>query len=938
MRNRTVLLGLLGTAASMAMSVSGAVAQTRPTPTDGSAPRNGSEATGAEDQQAADIIVTGIRGSVISSINAKKNLAVVADVISAEDIGKFPDRNLAESLQRITGVQITREAGEGKFVSVRGLPPEFNLITLDGHYLADASIDQLTQQSDRRFDFSILPADFIQALEVYKSPQADLDEGGVSSTINVKTLRPLELGRPIASLSAEGQYEGNSRKWAPKITGVVSRKFLDGRLGIALSAVYDRRKYSEFSTTSGQLNPITLTAGQIGAGVPLTAGRQYLMVDSIGRQRSDQTRTRKTFAATVQYEPVDNLRFTVQGLYADFKNDSRTASFTSRPYFGLIYSGAPVTKAAVDSSGVITSLETTDSAIELQGFQQTERRKIKSGSADMTFDDGITFARLRGAYSEADATSTGIGMDNFIWGALTGSAVPGGYVMDPSNPVVRIVLPGGIPSLNQFGNNYIGDNLLRRTDKSFELQGDFARELNLGFVRRIKFGAKVGARTRTNSSEFYQDLSVRLAGGPSVQNLGRFASGMVDASMDAYSGSDLNFTNFTRVDPQLFLATCCGGSFSTWQQQVIAGQASGIGPRSIRVNESLRYAVQEDTQAAYAMIDFGTSDRAITGNLGVRVVNTDQEVTAVGVDLANIQPSSSPLIPPVIPASGPLTINRSYLNVLPSFNVSWGLEDRKFLVRAAVAKVLSRPNLDFLVPRYSVDTSRTPFSISGGNPDLRPYHAWQYDLSFEFYPKQATIISLALFQKDIDSFVYTGSRSFTAGQYAFVQSLPINGSPARLRGAEFNATTFFDFLPSPLDGFGAQVNATYADGRIKADPANGQKERPFDGLSKWTYNLVLFYEKGGLGARAAYNYRSSYQSAADLRAQGIESMHTRAFRTLDGQLSYDVTRNFTVYAQGINLLNETNETYVKLFSNGAEYPLDFIQTGRRIIVGIRTKL
>lgn len=941
MEMRKTVLWLLGTTTSVALGASPAAAQNvqasqNSTDVQQTAPADPSQSPNDSRDRSA-IVITGVRGSVISSINRKKNLSVIADVISAEDIGKFPDRNLAESLQRITGVQITREAGEGKFVSVRGLPPEFNLITLDGHYLADASIDQLTQQSDRRFDFSILPSDFIQALEVYKSPQADLDEGGVSSTINVKTLHPLELSRPVISLSADGQYEGNSKKWAPKITGVLSQKFLDGKLGVALAAVYDRRKYTELSTTAGQLDPITFTSGQLNAGVPLTAGHQYLMVDSIGRTKTDETRVRKTLDATIQYEPVDHLRFTLQGLYADFKSDSQSANFTSRPYFGVLYSGAPVTQATVDSSDVITSLQTTDSAIELQGFREIERRKIKSGSGDITFDDGVTMARFSAAYSEANASSNGLGLDNFLWGPLTHSAAPGGYVMNPNDPVVQIVLPGGIPSVNQFGNNYIGDNVLTRTDRSFEIQGDLARELNFGFLNKLKVGFKVGSRKRTNSSEFLQDLSVRFSGPPAVQDLSRFVSGSVDASMDAYSGSNLNFAVFPQFQPDLYLSSCCGGSLTDWQQRVFAGQASGTGPLSVRINQSLEYGVKEDTKAAYAMLDFGTEEKTVTGNIGVRVINTHQTVDTFGVDLANIQPSTSSLIPPVIPSSGPLSLSRSYTDVLPSLNVTWGLADRKLLIRGAIAKVMSRPILDFLVPRYSVDTSRTPFYISGGNPDLKPYHAWQYDLSFEYYPKQATIFSLALFQKNIDSFIYTGTRSFTAGQYSFLQSLPINGSPANLRGVEFNATTFFDFLPSPLNGFGAQVNATYAEGKIKADPANGLQERPFEGLSKWTYNLVVFYEKGGLNARVAYNFRSKYESVADLRAQGIESMQNDAFRTLDGQISYDFTKNVSVYLEGINLLNEPNITYVKLFSTGATYPLDFIQSGRRVIVGARLK-
>lgn len=889
------------------------------------------EQSAKQKRQAGEaIVVTGIRRSVESSIARKKNLDVVADVISAEDIGKFPDTNLAESLQRITGVQITRERGEGKFVSVRGLPPEFNLVTLNGHYIANASIDQLTQASDRRFDFSILAPDFIQALEVYKSPRADFDEGGVSAIINVRTLQPLDLPNRV-SLVAEGRYEDNARKWTPKVSAVVTHRFAHNRIGIALGFDYDKRHLQEQSTGTAQLDPITFSAAQIGAGVPLQPGRQYYMVDALDRSFYDEVRTRKTATATVQAEPVDNLRVTLEGLYSKHLGLGTAAGFTVRPFFGVAFSGAPVLDASVDQNNVITRLVTNDTAAEVGSFYKRDSSDVRSLAGDITWDDGVTSARVRTAYSKAKASLNEIGFDNFIWSLLTGTRATGGYDISSGAPVGTIILPDGMPSINSFGNNYIGGNVLTRGDKSFEIQGDVGRKLSFGYPMSIRAGAKYGNRTRDNNSIFLQDLRVRFSGNPATQNLSQYVtSSPVNDYLNGYSGPGLNFTDFPFINPLTYLDSCCGGSLSSWQNEVFNGTGL-LGPRE---NPSLQYTIKERVKAAYVMLDFGDDQSRIFGNVGVRYARTNEKINTIGIDLAGIQPSPAPGVPPVIPAAGPFTAQHAYSDILPSLNIAWRAIGNSFLVRGAIAKVLTRPNLDFLVPRYSVDTSRVPFVITGGNPDLKPYRTWSYDLSFEYYPRRGTIVSLALFKKDIDSWIYNGSRHFTIGNNSFDQILPINGQPAHIDGVELNATSVFDFLPGFLSGFGAQANLTYAKGHIDPDPAQNRPQTSFEGLSKWTYNLVLFYEKGPVGIRAAYNSRSPYLSVADLRGQGTQQVTSQRFSTLDLQANYQINRIFSVYADAINVLDEADRSTVTLFSGGT-YPLTYSESGRRFAVGVR---
>lgn len=896
----------------------------------------GSAANGQQssDDAGNDIVVTGVRASVIDAIKTKKNLDIIADVISAEDIGKFPDTNIAESLQRVPGVQITRERGEGKYASVRGLPPEFNVVTLNGELVASASNDQTTQQADRRFDFTILSPDFIQSLEVYKSTRADLDEGGVAATINIRTIRPLDLGKRRISLEVAGKDEDNSGKITPEVSGVYSDVFAGGKIGVTLGAVYTRRHLQDQGSTTSQLDPLTLTAAQIGVGVPLTPGTPYYIADAVDRNFFDEVRTRKTFLATVQIEPVEHLRLTLDGLYSSYLGVGQTASFTARPIYG-IGSGAPITAADIDENGVITSLRTTDTAIEDGSFTKHDHSVLKNGAAEISWDDGSTTARLRGSYSESTSHIQEIGFDDFIWSALTGTSVPGGYDFS-GGPVAAIALPNDtVPPIDNFGNNYVGGNDLRRNDRSIEYQWDLGHRFDNSFLSAIKAGFKFNDRRRTNGADLLLDERVRFLGGPAAQNLGRFVTkSPLKNYLDGYQGDALILRDFPYIDPQLYLDQCCNGSLADWQQEIRAAGTTGSDIR-VQTDPGQQYSITEKTIAGYLLADFGDRDRLIDGNVGVRIVGTEQAVQTFGVDIANITPNPIVGAPPIVPSAGPAVYKRSYTDVLPSFNITLNAIPDKLLIRGAVGKVLSRPDLDALVPHYSVDTTSVPLTISGGNPNLNPYRAWQYDVSLEYYPRPGTLLSLAGYYKDISGYIYNGTTPLQIGSETYNAVIPINGKSAVLKGFEANAESVFDFLPSPFDGFGAQANLTYSDGTIRADPAQGRAARPFEGLSKITYNLVLFYEKYGLTVRAAYNSRDPFVDSADLRGLGIESVRTERFSSLDLHVGYDITKHISVFGDVINALDKPVVQTVSLFDTAQSYPFNYSEDGRRFAAGVR---
>jgi iron complex outermembrane recepter protein len=226
--------------------------------------------TGPEDKSVLnEIVVTGIRKSIEDSIKIKRDLDIVSDTISAEDVGQFPDGNLAEALQRITGVQITRQspdgvsANEGQHVSVRGLPSDFNYVGLNGEGVASASNNLVAYTSARDFNFSVLAPDFISSLEVYKSPSANLTEGGVAATINVKTVLPFDIGKRMFKASIEGQSSSRANDILPKLSAIYSDIFADGQLGLTAGYAWNKRKYVGTSVTDFQLDPQIVNAGRL---------------------------------------------------------------------------------------------------------------------------------------------------------------------------------------------------------------------------------------------------------------------------------------------------------------------------------------------------------------------------------------------------------------------------------------------------------------------------------------------------------------------------------------------------------------------------------------------------------------------------------------------------------------------------------------------------
>lgn len=861
----------------------------------------------AVDREAAteEVVVTGIRMSVDESIKQKRDLDVVADVITAEDVGKFPDHNVAEALQRVTGIQITREANEGKSVNVRGLPSEFNHVTLNGQAVSSASDSQTVHGADRNFDFSLLTTDFISSLKVYKTPKADLEEGALAATIDLETLRPFDVdGRRIV-LSAQAQEYALKDRIEPNIAGLYSNLFFDGRVGLTVGMAWNRRFFQDQETNTAQLDRVSLADGQA------------LMLNCNSANFNDQLRDTKTYYGAVQLRPNDAAVVSLISLNAKFQGDSISGSFAVRPVLSF---DATSFDYDLDSSNVLTRALGDDIYIGTGNFHQWDDGELNHHALQIEWSSEPWRLENQLVYSDSKNHSQEIGFDLLRAGEHGfGTAVSGGYEIIPGQPIAAFVVEPDfdVADPSSYLNGYIGGNVLDRSDRLWSEQLDITYTRSTGALESVKAGLRLVDRRRDNGDYFLLDLTQRGT------DISRFAEG---SPIRSRLPVDAPYYNSQRYLESLF-----DGSYANWASAATTQR---------RLDPGNQYRITEETRAAYVMANFHfASRRPVRGNIGLRVVTTRQAIKNSAVDFETIRFIEPPPLPPaaaaIVPAAEEQTFDRSYTDVLPSLNVIVELS-QNLLLRLSAAKVLSRPTLEALVPRYSV--SLNPNVVSGGNPDLDPFRADQYDLSLEWYFRPGTLISASLFDKEIESLIQEGAEPFDIQGRMFTRLLPVNGAHGYVRGAEIGYTQAFDFLPFFWSGLGLQANVTYVRGEIGADPINNLPPHDFSGLSKYTYNIVVFYEKYGFSLRVGYNSRDPFLSDPDIRGQRTSSAYGERFSTLDLQAGYDVSRHVNVYFEGNNLLREEAVSSMRrLNGTGGTLPLSWAVGDRRLALGLRVK-
>src|SRR5882724_143766 len=695
-----------------------------------------------------EVVVTGLRRSLVNSMTIKRDSLGIVDAISPEDIGKLPDTNLAESLQRITGVSIDRSGGEGAFVTVRGFGPEFNTVLLNGRQLATPT--DPSQASGRAFSFDTLASELVSGVEVYKSSTARLQSGGVGSTINVKTARPFDYTGFKFSGSVDANYEENSKKAAPDASFLVSDRFLDGSLGILASGSYQRRKdrINQIATDGWIINGGTPNS-QIngGAGVAITPSNpqgNLFVPQHFGPNVNFEDRKRIGGTLVFQYQASDALTIAVDTLYSRFTDKSDDRSY------GHWFTPSNLTNVITDANG--TAIDMTQSVGQASDFHDKSYSKstdtVAAGlNADWKLADRITLG-LDGSYSRAKEYPNGgdesqLALLGFPGQTIRfqsdGQIVPyvSGFVDPASGPNAGVV--GGTHPLFEHVMLYRGygvDDKIYQFRADLDIKGDNPKE-GLADLRVGGYFSRDQKETALYSNDGLAGCATcgYTIAAPTGIPIGVFNAG--SNYLSGVSGADRTPSQWlTFSGPDLFNAI-------TQEQQALNPAFTFAPPLR---NDSL---VTERVYGGYLEAVFAGSllDRPISSVVGVRVENTQSTVSGLSTPFIALTKLLTDATQYGVTTGGTATISatNTYTDILPTLALKWDLMDN-LVARFAASQTMTRPTLEQLSPVTTLVTLRPGnFAASSGTANLSPFRSNNLDLSFEYYYGHADYVSVGSF-------------------------------------------------------------------------------------------------------------------------------------------------------------------------------------------------
>jgi iron complex outermembrane receptor protein len=877
----------------------------------------------AAGQQLDEVIVTGIRMSNQKSLDTKREATSVVEVVTAEDIGKMPDKNVADSLSRLPGVTVSSaSANEGGFdendrISMRGTNPSLTQTLINGHNVAagDWFVLNQVQQVGRSVSYTLLPSELVNQVVVHKSAQASLVEGGVAGSVDILTRKPLDFPDPLTfGASAGGVWAEQPDEIDPQLSALFNWKNDSGTAGIMVQAFSEERHLRRDGVE-------LLGYGSIAPGSPIAtsnpdlSGVAYPVL--IGAALFEQQRERVGGLVDIQLQPTDELSLDFQYFMSDLDATNYNRNFlfwTSNILQGG--AGQAPDPGYVVRNGTLVEANWSGAGTPSTGvYDQISRPDAKATSnygsfnASYAFTDAFTLSGEIGTSEGHGETPTqdvsetvlpvGTGGGYQLHG--TGSAPDFNFgSADTSTP-----FPGGVP----IGFGWIfGAQAVDVEDQEDWAQIDADYAIDHGSFTGLQFGARYSNHSRE---------SLRVIG------QGPVFPGASDPAN--YPDSFLNYpTDFS-------FSGSVPGEFWYWTPaQLAAYNSPGNVNRDpvVRLDWTGMYQVEETNSAAYVQADFAGS--SWSANIGLRFVRTEEDIVSY-VSAGDTDPDA--VTGSAFGTFKPVATENTYDDWLPSANLKWNLTD-DLIARFAVAKTLTRPDYSALGGFVNLGIPpATPDQIgagSGGNPDLEPIRSTNFDAGLEWYFASNSLLGVGLFYMDLDNYVSFGTERrtyFTAGpnypEGADVQydlTVPVNAQ-GRVYGAELN------YQQALTDNFGLFVNYTYADGKQTSELTSDDDR--LVGTSENTYNLGGYFETDAFHARVNYTYRSEFFSGLDRNTAFSQD----DIASLSASVGYTFAENYTITLDGQNLNNPT----LKYFALNEDQPRAFYQNGAQYYLSLRVK-
>jgi len=897
------------------------------------------------------VVVTGsYQESLTAARNIKRESVILKDAIVAEDMAKFPELNLAESLQRLPGVQITREAGEGRRISLRGLGPDFARVQLNGMEVlgnVDSAQDSRGQRSrDRAFDFNIFASELFSKVEVEKTFQAAQNEGGMAGTVGLFTGKPLDYPTGFkGAITAKAGSNQYTQDLQPRVAALASYNW-DDKFGVALSVAYGHRhtteeghntyNYSHMGKTdfTDPNNPVGDAYKLVAAGLDishLSADKQkrFLAGDlyfADGNRISSWNgkQDRLGITSAVQWKPTDKILLTLDMLHGEFTTHRDELHLATRPLNGLGSTTLDTAKGAPWPSIFQKSTVLNDFTVDANGYvTMTDASNVTFGSEHRreknlnVFNQGV----LTGSWEVSDNLT----IDGHVGAekSLYKTPYDDKFYMRAKGGLIANYGSDGRSASFQYTNwdltnpaNYAMDNFYYRSFNN-------SSELKEGVLNaRYKF-----------------DDHLTLRAGVAYHNFSQ------NGASYFYDGGVNGTTGEARGTSVADITTVFSNSYGSW---LIGDYAKGfakyheyhrLGPKSDGTGGALQdienvFKVDEKTVSYYVQADWDVQvfGKPFRGNIGLRGYNTDTR------SQGRLQHS--------IPGNnyayvGTADVKGSYDGLLPALNTVLELTP-DVLVRFSATQNLNRPTLGSIAAQGSATQENGKITASRGNPNLKPFTDTTLDFSVEYYFGKVGLISAGVFQKYVKNFIdsktYSGSEALTFAQAGIPSSsvqgatantlidefsMPINvAGTKKLTGVELAAQSQFDFLPAPFDNMGAVVNYTYVD-----------FPQEITGISNTSYNATLYYETSQWGARASLSHRSRWYTGHSSDPMSADTRGFEGGNYVDAALFYNITDQLQATLDAVNLTNQKDTQ----FWGQNRYLYNQTQSGTTYMAGVSYK-
>ena len=806
-------------------------------------------------QEAPVVLVAGKRASLISAQDIKRERIGIVDAVVAEDITRMPDINVTDALQRVPGVQILRDRGEGAGVAIRGLTQMET--TLNGR-------EVFTAGTGRNLDFADIPAELLAGIDVYKTSSADLLEGGVGGTIDLRTRRPFDFsGRQVAG-SVRMIHGDLVKRTEPQLSFLASdrRATAGGEVGLLVSLAHQKRAWREDQKSAG--NPVTRT--------DIVPGQRVVVPNGTTETTSTGGRERNAGAFVLEWRPDRALTLYAEGNYAEFKTiqDSHQINVTPSPTF---VAGTPTLFPGTNDLQRITWTNAPLSVLSFARDTTDRTRQLAVGG------------RWTGAALTVTADLSRTSSSDYLFFAgpdLAGTAAT--FTQDVSTK---------IPATGVAGTNLLDPATYRYTDVTYRTRPydgsltaarlDGTYRLAHPFFHTVSAGVRLARRGAGNApGQIVADAAADALKAPDKAGYLR-----PNPSGDFFPGQDVPGIGRFLV-----------GNLATARDALGLRNAFGItAPIPASANPLSLWNIREDTHTAWVMTTFQGRDAPVDGNAGVRVVHTRESVSGSQT----------------VPATGkiaPIEVDSGTTDVLPSANLRYRLRTGLYL-RAAASKTITHPDFNQLSPSLTLTPNTVNPSLNlgnAGNPDLKAIRSVNLDVAVERYVDRVTSLYSTVFLKHVDGFVTNVSSPETHDGAVYQVNRPRNGNKASIAGAEAGYQQFFDALPGWMSGLGMQANTTYVHSDMPNSGAGGNQ--PLPNLSRHSVNLVGMYEKDALSARVAYNWRSRFLSGyTTVVGVGSLPIYMRGYGWLDASLTYRLGDRVSLSLEGTNLLRTVRSAY-----------------------------